>query len=375
MAKPMQARQERILTQERFRITPIAAACAALILMGPAYGQDAQQPASDNGQGNTSATDAAKGKQKPAELETIVVEGLRSSIEKSIDLKRNSDSIIESISAEDIGKLPDSSIADSIARMPGLAAQRVAGRASEISIRGFSPDFAVTLMNGRELVSTNENRGVEYDQYPSELINGVTVYKTPDATLADQGLSGTVDLQTIKPLDLKERKIVIGARTDKNSLGALNPESKSAGNRISASYIDQFLDHKLGIAIGVAHLDEPGQQQHFAAWGYDTVANQGYTNVSNQNAYSLTGAEIAAESRNQKRDGLMASLEYKPNENWNTSVDAYLSKFDKTEIIRYMMWESYPNWGDTTTMSNAVVSNQAPILACSSRSDGLTTIK
>ena len=97
------------------------------------------------------------------------------------------------------GKLPDVSIGESIARLPGLAAQRVAGRAQVISVRGLSPDFATTLLNGREMVSTGDNRSVEFDQYPSELLSGVTVYKTPDAGLVGQGLSGTLDMQTVRP--------------------------------------------------------------------------------------------------------------------------------------------------------------------------------
>src|SRR5690606_5909662 len=152
-------------------------------------------------------------------LDTVTVTGIRRGIESAISVKRDSTSIVEAISAEDIGKLPDVSIAESIARLPGLAAQRVAGRAQVISVRGLSPDFATTLLNGREMVSTGDNRSVEFDQYPSELINGVTVYKTPDSGLVGQGLSGTIDMQTVRPLSFSERVISVGARYQKNSLG------------------------------------------------------------------------------------------------------------------------------------------------------------
>ena len=100
------------------------------------------------------------------ELDTVVVTGIRRGIESAISVKRDSTSIVEAISAEDIGKLPDVSIAESLARLPGLAAQRVAGRAQVISVRGLSPDFSTTLLNGREMVSTGDNRSVEFDQYP-----------------------------------------------------------------------------------------------------------------------------------------------------------------------------------------------------------------
>src|SRR5690606_8959763 len=130
------------------------------------------------------AAEEGTGSQNEAvNLDTVVVTGIRRGIESAISVKRDSTSIVEAISAEDIGKLTDVSIAESIASLPGLAAQRVAGRAQVITVRGLSPDFATTLLNGREMVSTGDNRSVEFDQYPSELISGVTVYKTPDSGL------------------------------------------------------------------------------------------------------------------------------------------------------------------------------------------------
>src|SRR5882672_5696342 len=132
-------------------LNTVAAAVAALLAGGAAHAQQAAV-------GDT--------------LEEVVVTGFRHAIATSIAVKKRSDSIVESVSAEDIGKLPDLSIAESIARLPGLAAQRVNGRASVISIRGMAPRYAATLLNGREMVSTGDNRSVEYDQFPSELING-----------------------------------------------------------------------------------------------------------------------------------------------------------------------------------------------------------
>lgn len=196
-------------------------------------------------------------------LDTVQVTGIRRGIESAIAVKQDATSVVEAISAEDIGKLPDVSIAESISRLPGLAAQRVAGRAQVISVRGLSPDFATTLLNGREVVSTGDNRGVEFDQYPSELVNGVTVYKTPDAALVGQGLSGTIDMQTARPLSFGERVIAVSGRYQKSSLGrAANTDPY--GNRFSASYIDQFLDKTLGIAIGYAHSDMPIQENQVA---------------------------------------------------------------------------------------------------------------
>ena len=112
------------------------------------------------------------------EKDTIVVTGFRRALENAINKKKNSEQIVESVSAEDIGKLPDASIGESIARLPGLTSQRLNGRSAFISIRGFGPEFSTTLLNGREQTSTNDNRGVEFDQFPSEVVSRVDVYKT-----------------------------------------------------------------------------------------------------------------------------------------------------------------------------------------------------
>ena len=190
-------------------------------------------------------------------LETITITGVRAAVESAINVKEHSDEIVEVISAEDIGKLPDTSIAESISRLPGLTSQRSDGRASDISIRGTDPQFATGLLNGREQVSTGDNRAIQYDQYPSELISGVVVYKTPDAALIGQGLSGTIALQTIRPLEYGRRAVVLDLRGEKNSDANLGSDSENNGYRASFSFIDQFFDKTLGVAIGYARLSSP----------------------------------------------------------------------------------------------------------------------
>ena len=274
----------------------------------------------DNGAGNGVENNA---------LQTVSVTGIRKAIEDAISVKRNSDSIVESISAEDIGKLPDVSIAESIGRLPGLAAQRVAGRAQTISIRGLSPDFATTLLNGREQVSIGDNRSVEFDQYPSELMSGVTVYKTPDAGLVGQGLSGTIDMQTVRPLAYKERAVTLNARREANSLPSV-ADTKSSGKRLSASYIDQFADRTVGIALGYSHLDSPilsNQTALYIPWAATDRTAIGVP----KGASASSGVVSTARGGANTRDALMATLEWRPSSTWTSVVDAYASKFVQTQ--------------------------------------------
>ena len=203
-----------------------------------------------------------------AELEEIVVTGIRAGIKQAIEVKADSGSIVEAISAEDIGKLPDTSIAESISRLPGITSQRAEGRASAISLRGTDPGFTTALLNGREQVSTGDNRSVEFDQYPSELINQVVVYKTPDAQLVGQGLAGTIDLRTVRPLDYGRQAVVLNLRgeTNSHSDGDLGADHDDTGYRASLSYIDQFMDGKVGVAFGYARLSSPLATKGFGTY-------------------------------------------------------------------------------------------------------------
>ncbi|WP_229258970.1 TonB-dependent receptor [Duganella flavida] len=318
-----------------FKLSPVAAGCALLLsaMSGTAFAQDA------------SGTVAADGNT----VQSVKVSGIRRGIEDAISVKKNSESIVEAISAEDIGKLPDVSIAESLSRLPGVAAQRVAGRAQVLSIRGLAPDFSTTTLNGREQASTGDNRSVEYDQYPSELINGATVYKTPDGSLVGQGLSGTVDLQTVRPLEFPGRTMALNVRGEKNSIGKQNAGFKDKGYRVSGIYIDQFNNRTLGVAVGYARLDSPGQYQKWSSWGYGTDPKTGSaTALANQ------GNEVDAGSSKQTRDGLMAVVQWRPSRDFQSMVDTYYSKFDSDTTIRGMQFGT-GNWMGGLGYKNVVL--------------------
>ncbi|HEY5972718.1 MAG TPA: TonB-dependent receptor, partial [Pseudoxanthomonas sp.] len=334
----------------------LATACC-LVLFG-AHSALAQETA-------TAPAEQASAQQDVETLDTVVVKGIRHSIAKSVETKSESNSIVEAITAEDIGKLPDLSIADSISRLPGLATQRVDGRSQVINIRGMSEQFAGTLLNGREQVSTGDSRGVEFDQYPAELINAVTVYKTPDAALIGQGLSGTVDLQTIRPLDLGERRILFSGHAEQNSLRELSADGDDKGYRASASYVDQFADNTIGVALGIARISSPFQEQHYKAWWWANLDSVDWGDPPQAgrpaNAIALQGSEGWIKSRELTRDGVMGVFEFKPNETYHSILDLYYSKFDQDEVMHGIMWNNDP-WftgenGQNISYSNATTSN------------------
>ena len=261
------------------------------------------------------------------EENVIIVSGFREALATAVAQKRNSDLILESVTAEDIGKLPDDSIGESIARLPGVTSQRLNGRANVIAIRGLGPDFSQTLLNGREQTSTGDNRAVEFDQYPSEVVNQVLVYKSPSASLVGQGLVGTIDVRTIRPLETGEQIFAIGAKGSYADLGALNAGSKEFGYRANATYVDQFADDTLGIALSAAYTDEPYQLQEFNAWGYAGNGEPGSPFVIGGNKSFVTSTQLT-------RIGVNGTLQWEASPTLMVTLDGFYSNFDDDQSKR-----------------------------------------
>ncbi len=274
-------------------------------------------------------------------LETFTVKaGFSGSLAAAADMKQKQTLISEVIAAEDIGKLPDISIAEALTRLPGVTTQRLNGRAQAIVIRGMNGDFSTALLNGRAQVSTSSGRAVEFDQYPAELLSSVVVYKSTDASLVGQGLAGTVDLQTVRPLSSSMRTLATNFFYEWTGMPARNAGADNSGTRATFSYIDQFNDGKLGIALGVSISDRPGQGEQFNAWGYDNTPAGAL----------LGGAKPFVRTSQIKRNGTMATIEYAPNANFRSTLDLFYSKFKETQLLRGIELPLSPNWGTYTTL-------------------------
>lgn len=258
------------------------------------------------------------------EVELISVKGIRGSLMRAQAIKMDNTSIVEAISAEDIGKLPDSSIAESLARLPGLAGERVGGRTSGISVRGFKEDFTGTSLNGRELIGIGDNRGVEYDLYPSEIMTGAVIYKTTEADLMVQGIGGTVDLQTVRPLAAQETLTLTGVY-EMGGNDSDNPEFDNTGKRLALSFVEKFADDTVGIAVALATTESPRNERKYGVWGY-----------SENDAGQITpsGLDTQAISRELDRDTISAVLQWRPTDNLDIVVDALSIDYSDSGVIR-----------------------------------------
>ncbi|MBN6152259.1 TonB-dependent receptor [Xanthomonas sp. AmX2] len=178
----------------------IAASIAAL-LSTQAYAQDATGRVAGAEPATSEAT---------TQLDTVQVTGTRSSVTKAQSIKQNADQVVDSIVAEDIGKLPDNNVAEALQRISGIQIARNYGEGSTIAIRGLTQ--VRTELNGRDIFTANDGRGLSFEDVSAELLAGVNVYKNPSAEMIEGGLGGTVDLRTRLPFDFDGMKLAGGVQ-------------------------------------------------------------------------------------------------------------------------------------------------------------------
>jgi TonB-dependent receptor len=283
---------------------------------------------------------------QPAEqtdqIEVIEVTGFRRSLIQSINQKRFADTVSEQLSADDLGALPDVSMADALTRLPGIAAVRTGGQAAEINIRGMDGGFVFSTLNGREQVSTSGSRSIEFDQYPSELIAQAAVYKSPKASLIEGGVAGTVELTTANPLkNEKQHSIHVNARGMFNDRADEVYDAKSVGNRFSFSYQGKFLDETLGLSLGYARLFQPSVATQFIGLAYNDDKDVDHQpndtdgpELRPANEYLSEGFELQHLGGEETRNGYVAAVEWLPNELFKLRADVFISRFDKRAFAR-----------------------------------------
>src|ERR1044072_2255605 len=178
--------------------------------------------------------------QQADELDTVVVTGIRGSLQASMDIKKNSSGIVDAISAEDIGKFPDTNLAESLQRITGVSIDRVNGEGSQVTVRGFGPNFNLVTLNGRQLPaasvgtitgnptsagSQGNSRSFDFSTLAAEGVSGLEVYKTGNAATPSGGMGATINIRTIKPLEGGNKaSIGVKAMMDEGSDNEITPE-------------------------------------------------------------------------------------------------------------------------------------------------------
>jgi iron complex outermembrane receptor protein len=279
---------------------------------------------------------------KPVDDNTIVVSGYGRSIQNAIKEKKLSVEIVESISAEDVGKLPDVSIADALSRLPGLATQEESGRATYLTINGFGPDFVTATLNGRVLASVDDNRRFDFSLFPGDLFEKIDVDKTPAADVWGYGLAGEVNLKTYDPLTHKNT-FSVNVQGSVGQYGALNPEASNKGYKATAIYVHKFADDTIGVSLGISAIKDPQQNYSFNTGGpqgnYGNVSvapnvPAGAIGANTLGAITPTDLQNYVRSNTLYRQTAFGHVVYKPDDKFEMSVDGFYTQSKIREYAR-----------------------------------------
>jgi TonB-dependent receptor len=345
------------------RNTPIASAVAlALLSIGGAHAQTAT--------GDTTAAQAA-GANPP---EKVVVTGYRYSIEKSLDQKREANSIVEVITAEDIGKFPDKNVADALQRVPGVIIDRSGGEGKNVSVRGLSSELTLTELNGNYIATAESNgdptRSFNYTLMPSNMLSSAELFKTPEARIDEGGIGGTVILHTRRPLDVKSGSGFVNAE------GTWADTTKKTDGQFSGQYAWHDESNRFGVLVGYtqqkrttrtmgtstenwqwygddydAHpaTDVNGKPSKMDSywWGQSGFYDQGghyYTNFM-----MPTSVNFDVKTEERERKGGQLTLQFKPVRNLNIVANYFrfdLSQNSQTNTLKIPEWNLARYAGD-----------------------------
>ncbi|WP_111267811.1 TonB-dependent receptor [Marilutibacter maris] len=318
-----------------------ASILAALSFSGAAFAQDAV-PADDD------ATD----------LDAIVVVGIRGSLEKSLDTKREAATHVEAVSAEDIGKLPAKNVADALQQLPGVnissssASEGGFDEADRVSLRGTNPSLTQTLVNGHNVGTgdwfvlsqvANVGRSVSYSLFPAEIVDQVVVHKSSEAKLVEGGSAGSVDIITRKPLQYADPLTISG------SVGAVHSDLAGESDPQVSALLNWKNDaDNLGVLVQAfyqkRHLRRDGQE---VVGGYGQIGRDPATTpvlATNPDLAgvlypNLLGAVLFEQERERK--GGVIDVQFRPNDNLELGLSGFYSKLEADNYNRnYMMWTS-----------------------------------
>ncbi|PPU02014.1 TonB-dependent receptor [Xanthomonas arboricola] len=305
-----------------------------LLLAAPVYAQQAQSSqAASSPNGGTSAVD----------LDTVEVRGVRASLIKSQVIKRDASQIVDSVSAEDIGALPDRSVTETLQRVSGVTIDHFAARSdpdhfsaegSGVMIRGLTQVRGE--LNGRDIFSAASGRGLSFEDVPAELMAGVDVYKNPSAEIIEGGLGGTVNLRTRMPFDNPGR--IVGGNVDYN-YGDMSKQYKPSASFLFSDRWNTGIG-EMGFMIDVAHSELATRSDGIQVEPYVRRTDEAVLAGSGRSDVFVPGGVNWRQlDFERKRDGIAAAFQWKPS--------------DATEIYAQFLRSRYEmNWQERAAFFN-----------------------
>ncbi|WP_374471119.1 TonB-dependent receptor [Phenylobacterium sp.] len=282
---------------------------------------------------------AASGAAQAQEVEELVVTGIRASLQQSITAKREAQSVVEVISAEDVGKFPDKNVAESLQRVTGVTITRDFGEGERVAIRGTAPNLNLTLLNGHSVATAdwfildqlNASRSFNFLMLPSEVVGQVQVFKSPQADLEEGGIGGTVNVVTRRPLQLDPFTVQASAQMAYTELA--DKWDPQLSGMLSWSNADDTFGVMVGLVKQKRHLRRDGVE----VLGYGS--NNFGGSVGTVDYPSLIGSSFFQQTRD--REGVNFGVQYAPNDRLEVNLTGLYSQMDADNFNQnYMAWVS-----------------------------------
>ncbi len=257
---------------------------------------------------------AAEGEEADKDAEVVEIVGIRDSLKQNLAAKRDADSVVEVITAEDIGKFPDKNLAESLQRVPGVAISRdFGGSGANVAIRGSNPELTSVLLNGQYVASTgwfsqnNDRRSFNMALLPSELVESIEVHKSPSASLDEGGVGGTVVVHTRKPLKMDANTVYLSAEMMVND----NDDTKAPGATVLYSWKNDASN--LGFSLTASRLEQ---------------ANHTYK-AENYWEEGWSAAGIAFFEQDRVRDSYDLTVQFSPSDTVDLTAQYFTTKLDE----------------------------------------------
>lgn len=277
------------------------------------------------------------------EYEQIQVRGIRASMARAMDVKRDSGGVVDAISAEDIGKFPDTNLAESLQRITGVSIDRSGGEGQLITVRGFGPQFNTVLVNGRQIASENNSRAFSFDTIASELVSSLDVHKTSSATMQSGGIGSTININTARPLSIKGFKVAGSVK------GVYDENSEETTPQFSGLISNTFADGTMGVLLAVSHQERETRLNQGQMDGW--LENVGVPNPKtasgadwNGNIFSPRNYDHKVTFEERTRTNANLVFQYLASDDVTVTADVLYSDFDvETDATSYGHWFTAPN--------------------------------
>jgi TonB-dependent receptor len=298
--------------------------------------------------GPAQAQQAAPAAGPASDADVIVVTGLRKSLADSVGIKKNTQGVVDAITAEDIGKLPDTNLAESIQRIPGVTIDRANNEGSRVTVRGFGPEFNLVTLNGRSMPGsgTGGTRSFDFANISADGVSGIDVFKTGRADVASGGIGSTIDIHTARPFDFKGFKAAAQVKgTDDTSRSGFHVTPE-----VSGLVSDTFADGRIGLLLNGSYSERDSQLQsaYTRGWLNLTDADFGTATVTNNNTnvkgqyWAPQDTNWAVENHHRSRINGQAVLQFKPTDTIVGTVDyTYALYKDHTTKSSFGSWFGY----------------------------------